>query len=233
MTNLHPAPAPAPAPVPSPSPSLQRTVWRDEGTGATRPALVWRFGVPVRAVATSVLGGGLGERSWALNAEVSHDYHHDDPAAHVASIAAALGLAPGAGLGLLTAASVLGVVSWSDGGASCDATVGLCSPTWAAAADGAWSPGTPGTINMVCWVPAPLGDAALVNALAAATEAKTQALIESGVPGTGTASDAVALCCPTGGTERYGGTRSRWGARLARAVHGAVLTGVGRSGASR
>ena len=53
--------------------------------------------------------------------------------------------------------------------------------------------------------------------LVTATEAKAQALVEAGVPGTGTASDAVVVCCPPGGTEPYGGPRSVWGARLARA----------------
>jgi adenosylcobinamide amidohydrolase len=67
-----------------------------------------------------------------------------------------------------------------------------------------------------------------VNAVATATEAKVQAMIEAGVPGTGTASDAIAVCCPPGGREPYGGPRSEWGARLARAVHAAVATGTAR-----
>lgn len=215
-----------------PAPELERSVQRDDGTGAPLPVLVWRFPEPVRALATTVIGGGLGERSWAINAEVALDYHHDDPSAHAAQIAADLGLEPGTGLGFLTAARVLDVTSCSDGGASCDATVGVSTPTWAAA-DGTWSRWTPGTINLMCWVPAPLSDAALVNALATATEAKAQALFEAAVPGTGTASDAVAVCCPPGGTEPYGGPRSPWGARLARAVHGAVAAGTERFPASR
>jgi adenosylcobinamide amidohydrolase len=198
---------------------------------APRPVLIWRFPEPVRAVATSVVGGGLGERSWAINAEVPLEYH-DDPAAHAAAIADDLGLR-GAGLGFLTAAPVLDVVSIADAGASCDATVGISTPTWAAAPDGEWSRWTPGTINLVCWVPAPLSDAALANALVTATEAKAQALFENAVPGTGTASDAVAVCCPLGGTEAYGGPRSVWGARLARAVHGAVGAGAARFLAGR
>ena len=69
---------------------------------------------------------------------------------------------------------------------------------------------------------------ATANALVTATEAKAQALLDAGVPGTGTASDAVAICCPPGGTEPYGGPRSEWGSRLARAVHGAVAAGTTR-----
>jgi adenosylcobinamide amidohydrolase len=193
-----------------------------------RSALSWTPAAPVRAIATTVLGGGIGERAWVLNAEVELDYHHGDPTAHAAAIAAELGMPAGDGIGFLTAARVQEVATAVDGGARCDATVGISVPTWAAADDGAWSQWVPGTINLVCWVPAPLSDAALVNAVITVTEAKTQALLDAGVPGTGTASDAVAICCPLGGTEPYGGPRSVWGARLARAVHAAVAEGTGR-----
>jgi adenosylcobinamide amidohydrolase len=190
------------------------------------PVLVWSGSAPVRALSTCVLGGGIGDRSWLLNAEVPSEYHHDDPRAHAAEIAADLGLPADEGIGFLTAARVLEVRSADDSGARCDATVGLTRPTWAAAPEDA-SAWQPGTINLVCWVPAALDDAALANALATATEAKAQALFEAGVAGTGTASDAVAVCCPRGGGERYGGPRSSWGGRLARAVHRAVLDGIG------
>ncbi len=193
------------------------------------PVLVWDWDAPVRAIASSVLGGGIGPRSWVCNAEVTLDYDHDDPSAHVAAIARELGLAEGLGVGLLTAAKVRDVASCDDGGVTCDATVGVSVPTWAAAHDTAvaatWRPGT---VNLVCHVPAPLSDAALANAVITATEAKTQAFLEMGLPGTGTASDAVVVCCPPGGDERYGGPRSEWGARLARAVHVAVRTGLVR-----
>jgi adenosylcobinamide amidohydrolase len=197
-----------------------------------RDVLVWTAAHPVQAIATTVLGGGVGLRRWVVNAEVELEYPGTDPAADVAAIAGALGLPAGDGIGFLTAARVGAVASAADGGVTCDATVGLSVPTWAAAPDGAWSAWVPGTINLVCWVPAALSDAALANALVTATEAKVQALVEAAVPGTGTASDAVAVCCPPGGTEPYGGPRSTWGARLARAVHGAVADGAARHPAS-
>lgn len=215
-------------------PVLQRAEHHDDGAGRTRPALVWHCPEPVRALATAVLGGGLGPRSWLINAEVTPSYRRADPAAHAAAIAKDLGLPAGEGVVLLTAARVLEVVSVVDDGAACDATVGVSAPTWAAAPDGEWSSWQPGTINLVCWVPAPMSDAALANLLVTATEAKTQALLDAGVPGTGTASDAVVVCCPPGGGEIYGGPRSRWGARVARSVHRAVGAGLDRSqGAAR
>ncbi len=211
-------------------PELERRAQGTDGTGA--PVLVWRFAAPVQAIATTVLGGGIGSRGWVLNAEVPAEYRVEDPRAHAAALGREQGLEPGTGIGFLTAARVLDVTTGCDGGARCDATVGVTRPTWAAAADRASSAWRPGTINLVCWVPAPLGDAALVNAVATATEAKVQALLDAGVPGTGTASDAVAVCCPPGGSEAYGGPRSTWGARLARAVHGAVLAGIAQGRAT-
>lgn len=206
----------------------ERAVHADDGAGSERPVLVWRAAEPFRCASSAALGGGLGDRSWVLNAEVALAYHHDDPAAHLAAIATELGLPASAGTGLMTAAPVLDVVVRDDGGAGCAATVGVSTPTWAAAPDGTWSRWAPGTVNLVCTVPVPLADAALVNAVVTVTEAKSQALLDAGIPGTGTASDAVVVCCPPGGAELYGGPRSTWGARLARAVHAAVAAGTDR-----
>jgi adenosylcobinamide amidohydrolase len=121
-------------------------------------------------------------------------------------------------------------VSWE--GIDVDATVGVSVPQWAAE-DGPEGPGagaatapTVGTINMVIALPERLSDAALVNAVSTATEAKTQALWQAGVGGTGTPTDAVCIVCPAKGSAHpYGGPRSTWGARLARAVYRAVLSG--------
>jgi adenosylcobinamide hydrolase len=206
----------------------QRATHADDGAGRPRPVLVWRSAAPFRCASSGALGGGLGDRTWVFNAEVSLDYGRGDPDAHLADIAASLGLTAGEGTGLMTAAPVLDVVTTHDDGVRCAATVGVSTPTWAAAPDGTWSRWAPGTINLVVTVPAPLSDAALVNAVVTATEAKTQALLDAGIPGTGTASDAVVICCPPGGAEPYGGPRSRWGARLARSVHDAVAAGTRR-----
>jgi adenosylcobinamide hydrolase len=197
------------------------------------PVLVWRFDVPVRAVATAVLGGGVGERWWITNATVGFHYDETDPAAHARRIAAGCGLGEAAGVGLLTAVDVRTFTAATDGGAEVVVTTGLGALTWAAAADGQFEEWAPGTVNVVAWVPAPLADAALVNLVATITEAKVQALAEAGVAATGTPSDAVVVCCPSGHPpadeeHRYGGPRSTWGARIARAAHAAITEGVVR-----
>jgi adenosylcobinamide amidohydrolase len=211
--------------------------WRQEDA-ASLPVAVWRAGPGCRMIASGVAGGGIGERAWVLNAQVPGAYDRMDPAEHIAELAARVGLA-GAGVGLLTAASVTDVVEREDEGVRVAATVGLRVPTWAAVPRGTvdrevspvWRPGT---INIIVSVPVPLGDAAYVNAVITATEAKTQALLEAGIQATGTASDAICIAAPTRGEpEDFAGPRSLWGARIARAVHAAVHAGALRDAAAR
>jgi adenosylcobinamide amidohydrolase len=195
--------------------------------GRDLPLLVWRFGDPRTVASTASVGGGLGARRWIINAEVASDYRRRDQERHGAELAAAARLT-GSGVVMFTAAAVRRVRRAEDGGVTVEATVGLTRPTWAADVDEpAVAAAAPGTINIVGIVPVRLTAAALLNALCTATEAKTQALLDAGVPGTGTASDAVTLACAVDGpTESFGGPRSTWGARLARAVYGAVLSGA-------
>jgi adenosylcobinamide amidohydrolase len=205
--------------------------WRREDA-ALLPILVWCPGPGYRMIASGVTGGGIGPREWVLNAQVPGGYSRMDPAAHIAELAAGLGLA-GEGVGLLTAATVTDVVECDDDGVRVAATVGLRVPTWAAApagtADRELAPIRPGTINIIVSVPVPLSDAAYVNAVITATEAKTQAVLDAGFRATGTASDAICVAAPvTGDPEDFAGPRSPWGARIARAVHAAVYAGAVR-----
>lgn len=195
--------------------------------GRSWPVLVWKSEVPVRTIASAPFGGGLGLRRWVVNAQVASSYGRCDPEQHLLEITAAHGLS-GSGVGMMTAAGVRSVRYADDGGVEVAATVGLGTPTWAAAPDdiGMAAP-APSTINLVAFIPQRLTDAALVNAVATATEAKTQALWESAVAATGTATDAVCIACPAdGAAASFGGPRSLWGARLARALHGAVTAGA-------
>ncbi|HEX6352453.1 adenosylcobinamide amidohydrolase [Actinophytocola sp.] len=185
------------------------------------PVLVQRAEAPWFAISSAVLGGGIGERNWVLNATVSPDYDRSDPDRHLAEIAAALGLS-GPGIGMLTAVDVREVEHRADSGVRASVTTGIgAHPTWAAGRTAVPEP--VGTINAICWLPRRLTPAALVNTVATVAEAKAQALFEAGVPGTGTPTDAVAILCPvTGDAETFGGPRSPTGAALARAVHGAI-----------
>ncbi|MEU2763923.1 adenosylcobinamide amidohydrolase [Streptomyces sp. NPDC007094] len=205
--------------------------------------LVWRLGPGVRLCSSAVLGGGIGTRSWILNAQVPGGYPRLDPDRHLAEIAAAEGLT-GPGAGLMTAADVAAYTTAEDAGVTATVTVGLGVRGWAAAPDAAplgpvaapersgtaaAVPFRPGTINIVVTLPAALSDAALVNAVATATEAKVQALLDAGLDCSGTPTDAVCVAAPEPGADggaSFAGPRSLWGARIARAVHGAVLAGA-------
>lgn len=211
-----------------------------------RAARVWRWPDGRESLSSAPVGGGWRRVDWLLNVGVDAGYARTDLDAHADEVAARLDLS-GPGQVLLTAADVTMGVRAESGGVHVDATVGITKPTWAADTDdayseridGTWTAVTngvsarprrapePGTINIVVQMPVALTPAAAVNAVITATEAKTQALLGADVPGTGTASDAVTVLWPTqGDAEAFAGPRSTWGARLARAVHDAMLAGI-------
>ncbi len=193
--------------------------------GVDLNVLVYRFERALLGVSSTVVGGGVGERHWAFNAQVPSDYARDDIAHHADELARVFQL-EGDGVGMLTAANVRRRERATVEGVDAEVTTGLSHPTWAAGSDAELATGA-GTINTIVFVPTRLSDSALINAIATATEAKSQALFEAGVPATGTASDAVALFCSLDGdVEPFCGPRSRWGARVAHAVHRAVFAGA-------
>ncbi|MFC7882045.1 adenosylcobinamide amidohydrolase [Streptomyces sp. NPDC057376] len=190
-------------------------------------ALLWRLGPGWRTVSSAVLGGGITESEWVLNAQVAHGYRRTDPARHLAGLARDAGVR-GPGVGLMTAADVSAHAGARDGGARAVVTAGISVRGWAASPE-AGAPGVaaPGTINIVAALPVALTDAALVNAVMTATEAKVQALLDAGLDCSGTPTDAVCVAARTPRDDAelhsFAGPRSEWGARLARAVHRAVL----------
>lgn len=211
--------------------------------GAHEGLLVWRCSKPLAVLSSAPVGGGFRLAEWILNVGVPLDYQRTDLEKHCDEIARSLNL-QGDGVALLTAANVAERQRCTVGGVTVDATVGISKPTWAADPAGRWTPWEPGTVNLVVQVTSRLEVGAAVNAVMSATEAKTQAFIEAGVPGTGTASDAVVIAWPAAaeqppgvaGTpdapaeldqrERFAGPRSPIGSQIAQAVHAAVASGI-------
>lgn len=197
-----------------------------------RGALWWRCDPPRLALSSASVGGGLRELGWVLDIAVDHDYRRTDLTAHATEVAAPLGLS-GPGTALFTAVPVERVTEAEEGGVRAWSTVGVTRPTWPAdrAALAGAGHRLPDTVNIVVAVPVRLGHDALVQAALGATEAKAQACLEAGLPGTGTASDAlVVLGGASGRPETFGGVRSVWGSRVALAVHAVVAAGLGASG---
>lgn len=192
-------------------------------------ALVWDVPTGWLALSGAAVGGGLTRPRWVVNVGVDQGFARTDLDRYVAEITGWTGLS-GPGCALLTAADVTQVETAESGGVQAWATVGVTKPTWAVAPASAPPPGVdgPGTVNIVVTMPVPLSGAALVQAVGTITEAKAQVLVQAGVPGTGTASDAVVVLCPEPAEEivPFAGVRSPWGQHLARAVHDAVAAGL-------
>jgi adenosylcobinamide amidohydrolase len=194
--------------------------------GRDLPLLLWRFPSPMRTIASAPHGGGLGVRRWVVNAQVPTSYARRDPDHHLGKLGVSLGLR-GKGVGLLTAVDVRRYRTAVDSGVEAWGTVSLGHAVQAAAPHDPAPVALVGTVNIVAVLPEPLSDAALVNVVATASEAKAQALHDLGLAATGTATDAiVVLCPPEGRPHDFGGPRSVWGARLARVVHDVVLGGA-------
>lgn len=202
-----------------------RLSWPDD-------ALVASFDAPLRCLSSAVLNGGFHTARHWLNLQVGHDYARTDPAAHLAEAAVARGLDPDEVVGMLTAADVRAGVRRDRGPATAVATVGIGQPL-AAAGRRPRGVRRVGTINVLVVVDAPLTDAALVAAVQTATEAKAQALADTGVlalnhdgPATGTATDAICVAAPPGAHVAFAGPATPVGAAVALAVHGAVRSGA-------
>ena len=191
--------------------------------------LLWRCESQRHQLSCAPVGGGSSVVDWVVNLQVAGQYARHDLAVHAAEVASHLGLA-GQGVTMLTAADVGAVASAAEQGVRADVTVGISTPTWAAAESSDKENVGPGTINIVVQLPILLTAAAAVNVVITATEAKTQALIEHGVAGTGTATDAVVVLWPRGVENsepiKFAGPRSEWGGSVARVVHAAVGAGV-------
>ncbi|MEU8054674.1 adenosylcobinamide amidohydrolase [Microbispora bryophytorum] len=181
------------------------------GVGMMTAALVERYTVAADGGAEAVATVGLGVPTWAATPEGVPD--------------PGLPAAPEAGrevAGPAASGSAREVVGAGDPG------VGDAGAREAGVFETGGRVPRPGTINILVAVPVAFSDPALVNAVMTVTEAKTQALLEAGFPCTGTASDAVCVAVREDGpAEAFGGPRSVWGARIARAVHRAVLDGAG------
>jgi adenosylcobinamide hydrolase len=198
-------------------------------------ALIVDLGAPHRCLSSAVLGGGLGAvRTW-LNVQVPKDYARTDPAEHLMEVVRGRAL-PGPVVGMLTAARIEDRATAEHGAARVVATVGVRDPLAAAGALPQTTPAV-GTINVLAVLDAPLADAALVGAVATATEAKAQALAAAGLRAsnaptlaTGTATDALCVACPpgtgTGSEVAFAGPATPAGHDLARAVYAAVLAGT-------
>ncbi|WNR43072.1 adenosylcobinamide amidohydrolase [Paenibacillus roseipurpureus] len=204
---------------------------------------------PLRTLNSSPWGGGFGHHRFLMNRQVDKTYNEDDPAVEMEAFIAREGMNPHDTAGMLTAAWVQDVgfkeMAWPledeygdlvriEEGAEASlrvaawVTVGLGNKARA----GAVLPSTslyPGTINTIIVIEGHLTDAAMVNAVITATEAKAAALQDlnttiNGQIATGTSTDAVLIAATgKGKTHRYAGTATALGYGIGRTVYEAIL----------
>ena len=205
---------------------------------------------PLRTLNSSPWGGGFGQHRVLMNRQVDKMYNEVDPLVEMEAFIAREGLDPQETAGMLTAAKVKDVgfkeLAWPpeedeyraqpvDALTSEESlrvaawvTVGLGNKARA----GALTPATslyPGTINTIVVIEGNLTDAAMVNAVITATEAKAAALqaLNTTIDGqiaTGTTTDAVLIAVTGRGTTyRYAGTATTLGYLIGRTVYEATL----------
>lgn len=111
-----------------------KTHEREEG-GRRLPFLVCRLAEGDIVLSSASVGGGLGSRSWIINAQVPIDYERTDLVAHIDELRVVAGLPARGGVGMLTGAYVDEATSALVESVEVISTVGVSEPEWAATRD--------------------------------------------------------------------------------------------------
>ncbi len=170
-------------------------------------AVLVRSDRPLYVLSSALACGGFARTCDVVNMHVDDVAPDSSPQAELAAFAAGLGVGDGF-VGLMTAAATqqarLSVARAADLTVASVVSVGLSNTARAGLTPPA--PLAPGTINAIVLVDGRLTDAAMVNAVITATEAKTAVLAEwdvrtpDGDRATGTSTDAVVVACTGRGT---------------------------------
>lgn len=183
---------------------------------------------------SSIWGGGFGRVRHLVNRQVPKSYMCDDPEAEMESFLQSQGFDTGATAAMMTAAWIADAgeyhLSRDNLHVSVWVTAGLGNTVRAGTTEGT-DRLYPGTINSIVIVDGQMAEAAMVNAVITATEAKAAALQDLGVKArnsellaTGTSTDAV-LIASTGRGDlfRYAGTATTIGYMIGKAVYDATI----------
>lgn len=197
-------------------------------------ALIVQSDMPMLAISSSVMGGGVLMTRTILNMHVNKNYNCDNPADDLRAFAQKRGIAePVQGFMTAVYLNKTQSVTLREGALTVTAlvTAGVSNAT--SAGQSLPAALTPGTINIILLLDANLTAAALVNAVILATEAKTASLYQhnvrtpDGLPATGTSTDAICVACTgRGETTDYAGPATVVGWLMARAVRQCIETAL-------
>jgi adenosylcobinamide amidohydrolase len=215
--------------------------FRDVLLDESRRLLVVPFAAPCRALSWALVGGGRVRAERAVWLEVRHGDLESRDAAELFDDALAAADVPRAGtVGLMTGRAVARFVERrveSVGGEGSVRVVVTCGLGNALAAGDPPGPldERVGTINLLVEIARPLGEGALVEAVALATEARTAALLAARVPSrrTGRPSTGTGTDCTVVAAREEGGSQAVWvgkhtalGAAIGAAVEEATAAAV-------
>ncbi|OPY32402.1 MAG: Adenosylcobinamide amidohydrolase [Methanomassiliicoccales archaeon PtaU1.Bin124] len=185
----------------------------------------------MHVLSTTVRNGAFTVADTIMMVQVPISYNGNDPEGELENIVKELGLNEHT-VGFMTAADMERVITvveqeYHDERAVAIVTAGVKNCVYAGELipdhiQAQLGGGMAHTINTMVVLARPLHDTGMVNAVITATEAKSAALKDCAVRGTGTTSDAVAIICPIGDGEKYAGTATDIGICLSRAVRQAV-----------
>lgn len=215
------------------------------------PELVFRYDTDrittggagmLQVLSSAILGGGRREADTFINRKVPLDYAAERPDDEMRRHLIETGYDPARTVGLLTAAKLTHASIVSDTADGCRLAAAVTAGTRNAARAGTFRltfpPYRPGTINTLIFVDGRMTEAAMVNAVITATEAKAAALADAGIreefapelTATGTTTDVVVVAATgsmiDGAIHEYAGSASTLGNAIGRLVYAAVLESV-------
>ncbi|WP_052329971.1 adenosylcobinamide amidohydrolase [Thermicanus aegyptius] len=235
------------------------TFWLKHGNGTDRymyspsfwPTLTFQLhpdyllvesGETMTTLSSALWGGGLRQISRFINGKVPLSYHSDNPEEWVKERLATWGFEEEGTVVLLTAAnlertSVIERVGDQYRLVVC-ATAGLSNTGRVGKVKSLFSSYLSGTINLFLFLQASLTEAAMINLIMTATEAKCALLQDLGVRtvdgeiATGTTTDSIVLAVQGGKGEEYphhfAGTATTLGDGVGKAVYAAIKEALAR-----
>ena len=200
-----------------------------------RPVAIVRLPYRCKVLSSTLMGGGFTETNTIFILEVKMGYDHPRPEEDLENVCQKYSL-PKDSVGFMTAADVKRVITVKRGqlngkGAIAVVTAGTTNAVYA----GERLPQEiidllpkhkVGTINIIALLDSPIDDCGMAGAIITMTEAKSAALMDMNIKGTGTTSDAVAVVCPLGTGDKYCGPATDAGMLMARTVREAVAESV-------
>lgn len=226
----------------------QSVVW--PGLNLTREErhLLLRSPYPMDSLSSAIYGGGKSRIDSVANIYVDWQYECHDPEKDVKRLLEEWDYTLQSTAGLLTAvrlehAAVL-EESGDDASLFCCTTAGISNGARAGSERTTFPVYQAGTINIMLMIDARLTQAAMVNAVITAVEAKAAALAdmgirdaENGLIATGTTTDAIVLGVSQSASypieHRYCGTATDLGAAIGRVVYGTVTESLLAAGVKR